>query len=241
MSNFIRHEPCPKCLSKDNLGVYDDGHTYCFGCGYRTFPEVNSKSRLFRLEVQHGARKPIEFKISDHIPLKAVKWLKSYGITDEEITRYSIGYDASIESLVFPYFSPLGDISYASTRYFGDDKRQPKSRTHGKKPIGYITTIGKVDSDTLVFVEDPISAIKVGRSYAASPLLGSHIPVEALELATRLYKHVGVWLDPDMCLRASKAVLRGRMLTGKDVFVVKSELDPKYYSEDQIRGYVAEA
>lgn len=35
MANFVRHEPCPACGSKDNLAVYDDGSTYCFspGCG----------------------------------------------------------------------------------------------------------------------------------------------------------------------------------------------------------------
>lgn len=33
-SNFLRHEPCPKCKSKDNLSRYDDGHAYCFGCDY---------------------------------------------------------------------------------------------------------------------------------------------------------------------------------------------------------------
>lgn len=33
-SEFLRHEPCPKCGSKDNLGRYDDGHGHCFGCGY---------------------------------------------------------------------------------------------------------------------------------------------------------------------------------------------------------------
>jgi twinkle protein len=27
-------EPCPECGSKDNLGRYDDGHGYCFGCTY---------------------------------------------------------------------------------------------------------------------------------------------------------------------------------------------------------------
>ena len=32
---FIRHEPCPYCHSKDNVGVYDDGHAYCFGCNRR--------------------------------------------------------------------------------------------------------------------------------------------------------------------------------------------------------------
>jgi len=46
-SEFIRHEPCPECKSKDNLGRYSDGHAWCFGCNYRepavTEPEfVNS-------------------------------------------------------------------------------------------------------------------------------------------------------------------------------------------------------
>ena len=34
-SEFIQHEPCPKCGSRDNLARYDDGHAFCFGCNYR--------------------------------------------------------------------------------------------------------------------------------------------------------------------------------------------------------------
>ena len=34
-SNFVRHEPCPNCNSRDNLARYSDGHAYCFGCEYR--------------------------------------------------------------------------------------------------------------------------------------------------------------------------------------------------------------
>ena len=33
-TKFKGHEPCPKCGSKDNLGRWDDGHAYCFGCQY---------------------------------------------------------------------------------------------------------------------------------------------------------------------------------------------------------------
>lgn len=33
-SEFIGHEPCPKCGSRDNLARYNDGHGWCFGCGY---------------------------------------------------------------------------------------------------------------------------------------------------------------------------------------------------------------
>ena len=31
-SNFVAHEPCPVCGSRDNLARFDDGHAYCFGC-----------------------------------------------------------------------------------------------------------------------------------------------------------------------------------------------------------------
>ena len=40
MSVCTHHEPCPQCRGQgrdrkgDNLAVYDDGHKYCFSCGY---------------------------------------------------------------------------------------------------------------------------------------------------------------------------------------------------------------
>jgi len=34
-SQFLHHEPCPACGSKDNLARYSDGHAWCFGCNYR--------------------------------------------------------------------------------------------------------------------------------------------------------------------------------------------------------------
>lgn len=31
-SEFVRHEPCPKCGSSDALARYTDGHGHCFSC-----------------------------------------------------------------------------------------------------------------------------------------------------------------------------------------------------------------
>lgn len=31
-SEFVAHEPCPSCGSRNNLARYSDGHAYCFGC-----------------------------------------------------------------------------------------------------------------------------------------------------------------------------------------------------------------
>lgn len=33
---FIRHDSCAACGSRDNKAVYSDGHTYCFGCRTHT-------------------------------------------------------------------------------------------------------------------------------------------------------------------------------------------------------------
>ena len=32
MSNFIKHIPCEKCGSSDANALFDDDHTYCYGC-----------------------------------------------------------------------------------------------------------------------------------------------------------------------------------------------------------------
>ena len=40
-SNFVRHEPCPKCGRSDAYSVYDDGHGYCFSCN--TYFNANGK------------------------------------------------------------------------------------------------------------------------------------------------------------------------------------------------------
>jgi len=41
-SQCIGHEPCPSCGSRDNLGRYDDGHGFCFGCGHYEKGEADS-------------------------------------------------------------------------------------------------------------------------------------------------------------------------------------------------------
>ena len=33
-SDFVQHEPCPSCGSRNNLARYTDGHGWCFGCGH---------------------------------------------------------------------------------------------------------------------------------------------------------------------------------------------------------------
>ncbi len=46
MGEFVRHEPCNKCGSRNNLAVYSDGSKYCFtpGCGYQGDKQADTYS-----------------------------------------------------------------------------------------------------------------------------------------------------------------------------------------------------
>ena len=52
MSTFIRKEPCPKCGSKDNVGVYDD-HKHCFteGCGYYEYTRSTEPTTSYKRKI----------------------------------------------------------------------------------------------------------------------------------------------------------------------------------------------
>jgi len=48
-SNFLYHTNCDSCGSKDNVAVYDDGHTFCFGCQNITREnEVNTPTQRMK-------------------------------------------------------------------------------------------------------------------------------------------------------------------------------------------------
>ena len=49
-SDFVAHEPCPDCGSKDNLARYADGHGYCFGCEY--YEESTEERRVDNTSVK---------------------------------------------------------------------------------------------------------------------------------------------------------------------------------------------
>jgi len=45
---FKKHEPCPECGSRDNVGVWANGSEHCFspGCTYHMRMVMNIASRL---------------------------------------------------------------------------------------------------------------------------------------------------------------------------------------------------
>jgi twinkle protein len=70
---FLRHEPCPMCGSRDNLGRYTD-HAYCFGCGYyessQTESSVQPQRRRMSLAIEGEFRSVPSRKISEEVAKK---------------------------------------------------------------------------------------------------------------------------------------------------------------------------
>ena len=226
MSKFLRHLPCPQCGSRDNLGEYDD-HFFCFGCKYTK--KKNDIHSLRQRVNKTTDNKEVEMLGNfGEIPRNAMKWLLSYGISQEDIDEYGIKWDAKNQLLVL-----LDTARYWQGRSFAPNK--PKYMSSGEKPL---TIYGQ--SDTAVLVEDILSAIKVARlrgEYSGVPLLGSTLSYQAEEQLSSQFKKILIWLDRDKAINALR-IKRKFLQRGIDSRVIITDNDPKEYSKGEIREWL---
>jgi transcription initiation factor TFIIIB Brf1 subunit/transcription initiation factor TFIIB len=111
-SKFVRHEPCPKCGSKDNLARYSDGHAVCFSGGCSHY--------------EHGNGEVVEFKSrKEATPLNEVTGITA-AITDRRLSQdtcrkfgvtVEYGNDGHIVKHHYPYFDKdTGELRGSKTR-----------------------------------------------------------------------------------------------------------------------------
>jgi hypothetical protein len=166
----------------------------------------------------------INLNLTDDIPLPAKQWLLKYGITNEEICSNKIAWDANSQVLVLLYTQ-----NYWQGRCFGNQHQKYLSK--GLKPL---TIYGK--GDTIVCVEDILSAIKIARlspDYCATPLLGSSMSLETTQSLSERFSNIIVWLDRDKAKDAIK-MARNLKQRGINSDVVISPKDPKEYDKGEL-------
>jgi Zn ribbon nucleic-acid-binding protein len=223
LSKFIKHTSCPKCGSRDNLAEYDD-HVWCFGCKYYKLKnDIHSiRSRLQNEQVMLSDE--FSLTLSNDIPLVAKQWLLKYGITNDEIQHNNIAWDAQNQILILHYTQ-----NYWQGRCFGNQSQKYLSK--GSKPL---TIYG--NGDTIVCVEDILSAIKIARlspDYCATPLLGSSMSLETTQSLSERFKSILIWLDRDKAKDAIK-IARNLKQRGINSDVVISPKDPKEYTKGEL-------
>lgn len=235
-SHFLRHEQCPACAAngrdrkKNNLGVYSDGHSYCYSCGWGSAGSTANKLR----NMAHRATKEIPAlpeDITNKLGREAYDWLLQY-FEPKDFPRCL--YSSSERKLYFMFEN--GAYQY---RYFGDNKDHPKWVGYGIND-SLIHIVGDVHSTSIILVEDLISAVKVGHITPTLCLFGSNISLKRLATLKLLgYNEIIIWLDWDKKEYAIKAAQLAQNI-GLQSRVIHTKLDPKEYNLEQIKLFLEE-
>ena len=248
---LLSRRACPVCRRNhhdntgDNLAIYDDGHEWCYRCGYYIPPKLTVEAVKNKLEspMKNANTTPscdsLPHDISAVLGSPAITWLLKYGLTPEEMKKF--WWSESEQQLIYPVNDVAGNMVFWQARNFrGYPNKKYYSSGNLKDHLHVLGTTGP-----LVLVEDAISAIKVARSCTSMPLFGSHI---TKELLLRLRNHVLamagpsseliIWLDPDKSEEALRYGNVSREL-GINALVILSLSDPKCYATFEIQNFMA--
>lgn len=231
-THCLRHEACPECRkigndrSGNNLGVYSDGHSYCYRCGYhsnRTRVTNTTTSSL-----SHTIVLPAD--VTTELPYEARQWLNKYELTRLDISRNHVMWSEKYSRIVFPYFNETELLAWQG-RYIGEDKTKAKWFSQGK--IHEIIHPLQVKNRFAILVEDIVSAIKVSKICGAIPIFGSSVSTKQILRLKSIVDEVWFWLDPDMRGKSLKLahISNTLGLTARTIF---SDKDPKEHTIDFI-------
>lgn len=231
-THCLRHEACPECRkigndrSGNNLGVYSDGHSYCYRCGYhsnRTRVTNTTTSSL-----SHTIVLPAD--VTTELPYEARQWLNKYELTRLDISRNHVMWSEKYSRIVFPYFNETELLAWQG-RYIGEDKTKAKWFSQGK--IHEIIHPLQVKNRFAILVEDIVSAIKVSKICGAIPIFGSSVSTKQILRLKSIVDEVWFWLDPDMRGKSLKLAHISNTL-GLTAHTIFSDKDPKEHSHEEI-------
>lgn len=147
-SNFTSHGPCASCNSSDGVGVYDDGHGYCFVCSTH-YPEYNGEAAIPKKEAAHLTSEGLSDVSFSALPAR--------GINEDtcKFWRYQIGKYKGRPVQIANYYDADGK-SIAKVRFQNKDFLQVgkgklplygswlwERSTHGKQVL---VTEGEIDA-----------------------------------------------------------------------------------------------
>jgi hypothetical protein len=172
-----------------------------------------------------------------NIPGVSYDWITKYELTYNELQANHVLWSERRQLLVFPYFGEsTKQLLGWQGRYFGNDKHHPKWFTKGYiRDFIKVVNLQKARESGIIYVEDIVSAIKLGRITGACPVFGSFIPkTHSIRLNKMGIDKFTVWLDPDKykdALKFSKQITE----LGFSSRVIRSDLDPKEHSMNEIK------
>ena len=233
MATWLKNSPCPACGSHDNLGVYSDGSSWCWGCRKYTPPHNNIENLKTRL--LQSKRKSNEVVLPDDItfdlPDVARNWIGKYKLSLSDLTKLQMMFSPHRELLIFPFRDEEGGLQAWIGRYFGEREKHPKYLTYGTKD--FINLYPNKESSTVSVCEDVISAVKVSNYTNAMSLLGAHLNMTTALRLSKMYDKLVLWLDGNK-YKDSLNFQQAYAPLYSEVKVIYTPNDPKDYSYEEI-------
>lgn len=238
-SYVISKERCPKCkalgndTAGDNLAVYSDGHTYCYGCGYGN----NTKKQISKSitkSIQYDFQIPDD--ASPDIPFTPMEWLKNEcHFTIQNIIDNKILWSNMYNWLIFPIELTGTSICVGfQARNFNKEKPYKWFSKFAKKDLLKVYSPKKY-IPKLVLVEDIISSIRVAEHIPSAPIFGCVISDTILMTIKDLkLDNLIIWLDEDKRKEALRFAQRAREL-GINTRCIYTDIDPKCHTFAQLK------
>lgn len=208
---------------------------------YKEMKQLSIINKEAQDKVYNSVSLPYDFTCD--IPYKGVMWLEKYYVTEKQALTYNIGYSKILDRLILPVYNIDREVIFWQGRNLGIvDKEHPKyknCRIPGKSIYMDSRIINPIPdhTNTVVLVEDILSAIRVGEVIPTWSLLGSYISSDTIT-ALNEFTRIKIWLDSDKYKTALKYAERIRQLLNKIVTVIYTTKDPKEYTNTEIRDYL---
>jgi hypothetical protein len=153
-----------------------------------------------------------------------------------EAIKHGWKYSPYWDQLVFIFNDEEGNPACVQARNF---RKGAKTKYYNQGSPSEVLPIfrpvsGSLSGDSLVVVEDAVSAARIASSCPSMPCLGSYLPSHKLMALKRLkFTKLITWLDSDK-LKESREIAQRAKWLGFDTKVVYTEDDPKCYSNEEI-------
>ena len=246
---------CPQCGqgTSTNAAICNHNAKFysisCFACPFNEYESkgvqtLEERQRLKELDndaIRQSQSRTISLpRDTTYEPTEfsreARTWLFAGGLTPSTWKRYSIGYSPSLKRVVLPVFDDNSNLTWYQLRAIHEGQRpkyiQPSA---DKSNIRFTAGATKVRK-RLIVVEDIMSAIRVaGAGYTQQPrTLGqnlAHLRRHIVEVMAKLLSGMMETKQENLVL----ATIRRSVGLITDVNIVRTEEDPKCYSNKQIK------
>lgn len=169
---------------------------------------------------------------------QAIVWHR-YKIRPETLNYAGVRWAEEIESLVFPCNTLRGDFVGYATKSLSPTPGRPKSALFWDvvPPKYYATPEWTVvRSDTVVLVEDCLSALKIGQSgTSAVALLGTKLDDSTAMEISKAYRKVVFCLDNDATAKSVELARKYNLLFDK-VSILVPPADPKDMAPEELEN-----